>query len=820
MQVNRQYTIIFITAAAVLLCAMTALASGGDPDLQRQRAIMLARQGKYDRALSILEGLLTKKPADRKLLCDYTVVLSWAEKDEEALGVFARLEDREPLPPYVLAAAAVSARRKKNLDMAAAIYRRILEHQPGHLSARVGLYLVTAEKGDRETALTGLAELERTGPANVEVLTALAYVNRLKGDFFTEMTYHRKLLDIDPGMPFARRGMILCASTLGAPNLAMEMMEKYKDLELSLASREQIMGDYAALMVKWGEFTLQKDEKRFEETDRALQMLEENITRNSSYKYNNEAEKNIVNSALDRARFDRLVALRDRVRMHEAAKEYEKMMHDGMEVPFYAINQAADAYLYLARPKRARSLYLEVLKKDPGRFNPGFSLFYALLEAEKYRAAGRQINELARTQPQWFHLENSRVYGENPNKLLADLTAALFQAYARRLGKAGDMVREKLLIAPYNRDLRTQLAKIYLWRKWPRKSLRLFDLALAQQPKHREARIWRTFALIDRAKYNEAAEAVNELSNLFPRHKRVLQLQRYWDSLHCWHFHSETAGARGEGVELGSRDFYSDNYLFAPPMNHRFRVFLHYRNHWARFDQTARRQRWGMGLDITGRGIGARVELLRSLSGEPDYGYRFNGRWNLDDHWQISSHYAYNSLDVPLKGRLNGLKGNTAGLDLAWRISELTRLAAGVTLYDFDDGNRRRALLFTARQRLYSGPRLLLDAEAEVYASDNSLTGRVYYNPQSDASYLLSLDALHTVHRFYDFKFVHRLEAGFGAYRQEHFDAGWMGVIRYEHHWDFDDRKALLYGIGFSRRPYDGNPETALIFYITIDWRF
>lgn len=789
--------------------------TGNDEREQRHRkAVELAREGKYDEAASLLKQLLTQYPTDKPILYDTIAVLSWGGKDDNALEFFTKIENDDAVPLYVLSAAAQSARRKEKRDLAISLYRRILDRQPDHLSSLTGMGLVLAEKGEIGKGIAHLKELEQKYPRNIDLLFALAYVHQLNKDFFTEMTYYQKILDIEPGNPHAKRGYILSASTLGAPNVALEMLEKETGLELPVAAREQALGDRAAQMVQWGQVRAETPAKRFEETDMALGLLEQNAERI-------KGDETIPRRFLYRAFYDKLIALRDRVEMEETVKHYEALLDAGLDVSDYGKIQAADAYLYLSRPQKARDIYEDIFKRNPDHFNTGLSLFYGYLETERYAKAGAHLKEIARDQPEWFHIKGSRVYSDNPRKLSADKTAVMFEAYARRLRKAQVKMEAKLALAPYNRDIRTDLAKLYLWRGWIRKAIRQFNLALAQEPGLTDARIWRTHASLDYHKYEEASETVRRLWSLFPENKAVQKLKRNWDTHHLWYFHSEIMGGKGESLVMGSRDFSMDNYLYSPPVHHWFKGFLHYHNHSAEFfGETARHRRWGVGVDFSRGDFGGQAELLLRLSGEPDYGYRLGGRWNIDDHWELSADYTYNGLDIPLKGRVVDLKGNSAAANLVWRLSDSTYVKSGFSTYDFNDGNRRYGLFLAGHQLLYMGPKFMLAADAEFYTSSNSMTDRYYFNPESDVSYMLSLDAWQTLYRFYDFKFVHRLIVGYGNYRQKNYEPGWMGMIRYEHQWDFNDRQALLYGIRFSRRVYDGNPETATAYYVTVNWRF
>lgn len=807
--------VLTVLLTSILLLAPVFSQTETETAAQRhRRAVELAREGKYDRAVAILEILIAENPTDKPLLYDYVVVLSWAGRDGQALDAFHKIGKDETIPLYVLSAAAQSARRVNKRDLALALYERMLLQQPDHLPAQIGIGLLHADNGSPAKATAHLKPLEQKNPRDIELLFALAYVHQLDGDVFTEMTYYQKILDIEPGNPHAKRGYILSTSSLGAPNLALEMMAADKGLEFSSAAFEQVMGDRAAQLVLWGQLKAETPAKRFDETDRALRLLEENIRRI-------EADETLARRFLYRAFFDRLIALRDRISMEEVVKHFEAYRDAGLDIPDYARIQAADAYLYLSRPKKARAIYEDIYKRNPGHFNAGLSLFYGYLESEMYRKAGIHLRALARKQPTWFRLKNSRIYGENPRKLSADKTSIMFDAYCRRVRKAQRKMETKRDMAPYNRDIRIGLAKLYLWRGWTRKALRQFRLVLAQQPGNLDARVWQTHLFIDSHRYDEAAKTVRSLWDRFPEKKEVQKLKRDWDTHHMWYFHSEMIGGPGKSLVLGSRDFSMDNYLYTPPLGHWVKGFLHVHTHSAKFfGEEARYRRWGVGFDFNRGGLGGQVEVLRRFTGDPDYGYRLGGRWAMDDYWEISADYTYNGTDIPLKGRIVDLKGNSAAFNLVWRPGDLTYFKSGFSTYDFNDGNRRYALFLSGHRQVVTGPKLTAAVDVEFYTSSNSLADRYYFNPESDISYMVSLDVWQTLYRFYDFKFVHRLVAGYGNYSQENYDPGWMGVIRYEHHWDFNDRQALLYGISFSRRVYDGNPETAVTFYATVNWRF
>lgn len=713
--------------------------------------------------------------------------------------------------------------RKGDFPIALTLIERLRAARPGEIRYLFDhiVFLSWAER--HPEALELFRTIETRPDIPVYVLYPTAVSARREKFYFLEMTLYQRILTKDPGHKPSREGYIMAVSSLGAPNLALEMMRHEKDLDLEPQLYEQLMGDVAAQRILWGQITPADDAERYRETDEALRLIDANILRLETYFRNHldPQEQKLPLRVLWRARFDRLIGLRDRIRMKEIISDFWKMEREKIPLPAYARQQAADAFLYESQPRQARDLYAQIFREQPASHNTAVALFYGFLESEQYAAASRQIEAEAARQPEWFQLPGSRVYGDNENKLSADITRIMFQAYSRRMRTAQRDMEEKLDLAPYNYDLRLQLGKLYLWRGWPRRALHMFHLTLARLPGSIETAVQLHQAHIDFHRYDLARRGVQDLWARYPEKKDVQKLKRNWDTHHMWLFHSEMISANGQGRVLGNRDFMADNYLYTPPFMNGIKAFVHFYSHTARFSgDEARHHRWGFGLDFNRGATRGQIEVLRRLSGDPDYGWRLGGYWKLDDKWEVSGEYFHNSLDIPMKGRLADLKGDAASAGLVWRLSDLTHLKAAWLFSDYNDGNRRHAYLFLGRQRWYSGPGLTFDTQLEIYGSRANLADRYYFNPRSDFSWLLTLDAWQTIYRFYNFKFVHRLAASWGTYSQHLFDPGPLLIIRYEHHWDLDDRRAFLYGFIFSRRTYDGVPENAGTFYITINWRF
>ena len=130
-----------------------------------------------------------------------------------------------------------------------------------------------------------------------------------------------------------------------------------------------------------------------------------------------------------------MVALRDRVRMPEAAAEGEALSADG-PLPPYAEQAYADALLYLRRPREARAAYERVLAVTPKDIAARYGLFYAATELEDYTTAYATIDALVDDEPVWRTYKDDPTRYDNADRQYAEVTAAQARFYGNQLGEA------------------------------------------------------------------------------------------------------------------------------------------------------------------------------------------------------------------------------------------------------------------------------------------------------------------------------------------------------------------------------------------------
>jgi biofilm PGA synthesis protein PgaA len=635
-------------------------------------------------------------------------------------------------------------------------------------------------------------------------LEARAYVLKNKEDYFSLLAVYQHILEIDPTHRDARREFILLTSRLGVPHLAADMARKYPDV-LTPEDMDDILAHKAAIKVRWGRLFTPNPADRYKEIDEAIRLLKENVTR-----LKNQGRE----SARNTAEFDLMVALQERERMSEAISIYESLVDRGVKIPPYALVVAADAYMYVEEPEKARDLSLQALSKEPDNFDASMTLFYAYTDLEDHENATTLIDKLAKMQP----LKGKK----NPQKLYADSTGAMARAYADNLEEAERRLQALVNDAPNNPDLRSKLGYVYLFRGWPRRALREFTVVLNEHPMHLDAKTGRVEALMALAEYRKSHEYLETLEKDYSGRKAIEKLQRNWKIHQMRELLVWTSKAFNSGEQEGSQDFDFETYLYSRPFNNHYRSFIHgYYSKTSFEGGSPIYKRLGLGLEYRVRDIEHSGELSFGTGKDSSLGLNLNSTWMPDDFLSLGFRLDTYDNDLPLRGRLEeGLHGWSTGLDLGYRVSESRSFSAGIKRSDYSDDNIRTALSASWFERLISRPKYKLDGTLGLYRSENSRDDAPYFNPESDLSAEITLDNEWLLYRRYSRSFRHRFGVTLGNYSQKGFGSRGVWSARYEHQWNRDERLEIIYGISRSKPSYDGASEYSTRIYLHTSWRF
>ena len=786
---------------------------------QHRELLAMAREGKQQLQKSVpkFKKLQQQNPRSILILNDYIAILGWANQDKTIMGLLPQL-DIGKIPVYVLEAVGRAARNEKQFDKAVYFYQQGVRRFPDVSSLNIGLGLAYSDHKQHKKAIKQLKMLHENRPKNIEIMFALAYAYRAIPKYVDALALYEKILVQQPNNRDAKHLKILAAHRLGAPHRAIELANQSPDLLTEIEYR-RLLSDRAAIRTRWGAYAPTTEKQRFSETDIALKRLDNYDQRLA------EAGEKIESTLRHNIRFDKIVALRDRVRMRDAIKEYEYLHENNIALPCYTQIAVADAYLYEKQADIARDLYIDILKHCTKEFNTHIALFYSYIENEQWDEAFKLIDAMAAEEPAYLKGKKGKIYRQNPDKLTADITAAMARAYAGLLTQAQQRLEKLLQSAPFNNnELRTNLATIYRWRGWPERAKEEYELALAEQPDNIKIQIGYAHTLMDLNEHQQAEPIINAVSKSHPEDKDVQELAWFWKLHNSWEL-TVDAVFNMTGSQFGNRDKKIDSYLYAPPLLYHYKPYLHTFYAQSKFNQsTASYRRVGAGLQYQAKRLFLAGELSQRVGGNEwgdNIGVSLFAGWRFNDQWQINTRIDSFAVDIPLQARFLGIDGSMGEVSVNYVAHESRNAGLSSQILDFSDNNTREKISGHLEQRLFTNARFTLDGKVEAYASKNSLgEQQPYFNPTSDLSAGMAFNADHIGYRSYDKVFRQRLIPSIGQYWQKNYQRDWYGVLRYEHDWLLSESFKFLYGISRSRMVYDGQAEYETNLYMTLDWRF
>jgi len=191
------------------------------------------------------------------------------------------------------------------------------------------------------------------------------------------------------------------------------------------------------------------------------------------------------------------------------------------------------------------------------------------------------------------------------------------------------------------------------------------------------------------------------------------------------------------------------------------------------------------------------------------------------DTWRFDLGYTTYAEDIPLRARANGIEATRGDASAEFNSTDYVWYWRGViNQYDFSDGNRRESAFTTVGYAYSVKPDREHRIYAEWYQSSNTRVGAPYFNPIDDRS-------LGLVHRT-DFHFLRSrylrhtdtLYFNLGSYNQQGFGSKGTWGVKYEQIYDFDQRRRLMWGVGYQSNVYDGGREGETKFELLYRHRF
>ena len=780
-------------AAGFLLAGLFSLWTGspaqaapGDPFHQEQEAAVLAaRSGQFDTALAELQRLRREYPQARTLLIDQTLVLAWANQDQQVIDNAPFLDPAHD-PIQVLAVVAKAYRNLKQFQLGAQWYQVQLQRQPDNQDARLGLVMTLADDKLYPEARAELARLPE--PARMQ---AEAYVLERQGRKLERLALYDTMLTHDPDNRETLRRKALLFRELLLPEYALALGEQYPGI-LSSEETQALQVDLVALSIRAASQTYAEQGTEWRNSEQSLLGLDSYL------------ETVEPNSPLQRRlRADRLVALVDAGHMQEAVTEYESLLADGFQPPANLRFAAAQAYLASNHADTARELLQLCMDETPDNLDCRVQHFYALLELGRLDEAIASADAMLADEVQF----DPQTQQANPEYTEARLRVVLALSYADRLEESQQELERITGDAPNNVGAREELATVYLWRGWPDRALNQYQQVLTMYPAHLGALTgWSSTQLV-RQEFRQADQQISTLQKDYPNTPSVQQLARQWALHEKSELIFDAAAGNSTGDTFGSRQYSAQGWWYTPPVQDWFRFYAHSFDGFAELPEgNANRPRMAAGVEYRRAQWAARSEISAKRWGG-EAGLYGEVNWRLNDLWSFGAIAQLNSYDTPLRAYQNDVSSNQLDLRTGFHANEMFSLGGTLSLANFDDGNNRRSIFAYGRQRILNKPRFKLDATGSLAASRNSLDTASYYNPSQDRSIAVGADMrwlrpLENQRRLY-----HRLHPQVGSYYQESYGSNSLWSLDYEFGMRFNDSWSMRVGVQRARHAYDGSIE-------------
>jgi biofilm PGA synthesis protein PgaA len=755
-------------------------------------------------AQAALRGMLAAGIDDGLVAMDLATLLQQDGKAAEAVAVFQNAAKPDP-PDYALLAVTRAYRDLGRYEDAARLAREGQRRFPTEKVWPLVLSLVLSDAGRTADALEVLRTPAAARAPPVERLMAEGYAYRRAGNTAAALKAYSEAIRLSRGNQGVRTEAAGVLLDVGAPFGAATIA----------GDTPEIQAEQAGAMVRWGEWVRSPDPtRRFEGTDAALARLDGLL---ASAPPDDKALRR-------RLRLDRLVALRDRVRMKEAMAEGEALSAEG-PLPAYADQAYGDALLYMRRPSDAREAYNRVLAQSPKDVQARYGVFFASVELDDFRMAYAIIDSLTSDEPIWRYYRNDQMRHDNVEHDYAQTMAAQARFYGNQLGEAWNRLIRLSDAAPGNGNTRLAIYQVANARGWPRRAEEEAQIAASLAPRNVGSRIALIEVAINAYRFNEAQHMVDELLALYPEDQGVRRVARDLDAKRRWllDVKVQPSNSSGGGSNASGQAIVSEARLYSPPIADNWRIFAlgDYSNANPP-EGFVQRGRLGGGIEwrMAWPWLTATVYPTQSWGTLIKAGGGATLDWWVTDHIQLSASAELFSADTPLRALLFGITADEYAAKATYRWHESRKIDASFAFLPFTDGNQRLTGGITYHERLINIPLFDLTGRIEAYASSNTLGGQTpYYNPSRDLSLTGGLLAEHVLWRRYDNSLVHALAVDAGLYAEQGYANNWIGTISYEQRWRFDPLTEFRYGFLLMRRVYDGSVENTLGFTIGLRQR-
>ncbi|MEM8768310.1 MAG: poly-beta-1,6 N-acetyl-D-glucosamine export porin PgaA [Pseudomonadota bacterium] len=769
-------------------------------------AVELARAGDTANALARLQELRAQHPKNLSLQHDQIVVLFWAE---DFTAVLAQAETLAPAatPAYVASAVARSARNVQSFEIAARWYEAARAREPENADLTLGHAMALADLGEARRARDLWLTLPSAAQTSIAGQLTSAYLHRLDQAYVPALTDYDAVLALDPEQVEALRGKILTLQRLLLPRQALSVADDHPGL-ISARERERLEADALALDLR---DALYAPDRRypFPKVREALEAIDARLSSVNT------------DSPLGRQlRYDRIVGLFAMNRWQVVVDEYELLLDSG-PVPAFVHQTAGDAFLALENPEAAEAALQAGLALQPDDIELTLSLFFALVEQERFEEAFAAIDGVIARQPAGLQADQEAVLQPNPTYTRARVFGSVGRAYADQNQDAIERLNAVLAEAPGSRQALVELANVYRWRGLFDQAEALYRIARTGNP---EEDLAATYGLghnqLARQHYHELRRSMRQLSPPYLTYASFDDLYIAWSN----HFRSQilfdVRYGRASGNTFGAKQYEANLWWFSYPWRLNTRFYVRTFDAWAEFPEGNHdRRRLAGGVEYRRD----RWRLIGELSGDRlDFetpGARLQADYRITDRWLLGAEADFASYATQLRADRVGITSDRYTTRARYRRNELWEVGGDLSFQPYDDGNDVVDASLFGSYRLINGYRYKLDVYGSLDALTSSLDDVAYFSPERAFGAAVGLRNTWRQFRRYQRSLTHRFSADVGVFDQKNFGSDPTWTLDYELEWRLSERLALLGGVQLNRRVYNANEEDAWFVRFGLDGR-
>ncbi|MCR4336660.1 MAG: tetratricopeptide repeat protein, partial [Candidatus Omnitrophica bacterium] len=687
-------------------------------------------------------------------------------------------------------------------EVAEEYFQKILENDPRQKDAIVGLARIAFKKKDLLKAKEGVDQILKEDPQHFDALFLKGEIYEGFQDYWNAAKVYDEIIKRYPENRAAFNLKLRALMDLGATSLVIDEAQR-QDSKVDPVIALRAQGNVPMQQIQW------------EEYQQALPQLERLI---EQYRHLREIDSANQEVQLQywRSRWDRMTALRAQDQMRDVIQEYQLVQQESVEIPIWIHAAAADAYLYEQQPEKALEIYDAVLKKNPMSYEVRMAKYDTLVELERFEDAQKVLEKLDEETPKTTTERGSIEPNWKKARIAYDKGWLLM--YQDRLKEGEQYLQQIADAAPFNTNILTAQAHKDLWRGWPRRALRDFQIIRTMDPTHVQAQIGYANALNANGYKKEARKEVASLLEKHPKNKHVQRSKRLFDVEEMTIFGLDASYRE----EFPGEDEFQITLRLDEPVTFRHNLFV----------EMTRRETTDPVDDVVQRKIyvgdqwqvNRAIRLVGAISGDYETGKDVGGLGRItltpDDHWNFDVGFEKNILSVPIRSRAQGVDVDEYTFSTMFRGSELWETRVGFSLKDFDDGNDNWNYYWRTRQTWMTKAAWKLRLDTEFNVSTFSRQDVDYFSPEHLYSVYLIPNVEHIWFRRYQKALIDRFYVGLGQVWQKNFDSQNLGFVRYEQDYRFSDLLSFLWGVRYDLNQYDGDDVNALMFYTSLRVKF